>query len=437
MGLLEKDKRKFTVIIDSKKCGSCCGAGPSLAAKKVKGKSGTFYLKETTKGSQKKLYGPYSSKKNVVQRGGTLREDICEVVLKILKHCDKEQGFEGEMKRLNDKYKILEKTYLFLGISREQNKCNSLKEILRLRNFYSSSNVRERTLCHCLCSIEYDYIFEMGFFVEHKRLIKPLFYFEKDRDYDNFYKNHWEKLVKFLRITIRQIELEILEKNKENSIKIKKIKNELRNQPNLNFNRMKAELEEARTLFAQGGPEKANSVNSNNNDDLNALKKLMNNRKLIENAGPGPAVNKGSLLMQTVGRPGKKTVTSNNNGLNALIKLMKNRQLTETATTTTDPSSVVNRDSSSLMQTVRRHRRTQNSGQVNKGFSLMKKVGRRGKKTVNLNIESADAEVRQLISQKNPNLNNDAGHAEFRHIMSQKNSNTSNLIARLKELEKD
>lgn len=74
------------------------------------------------------------------------------------------------MKRLNDKYKILEKTYLFLGISRKQNKCNSLKEILRFRNFYSSSNLRERTLCYCLCSIEYNSIFEMGFLLSIKVL---------------------------------------------------------------------------------------------------------------------------------------------------------------------------------------------------------------------------------------------------------------------------
>jgi hypothetical protein len=349
MGLLEKDKRKFTVIIGSKKCGVCCGAGPSLAAKKVKGKSGAFYLKETTKGSQKKLYGPYSSKKKVVQKGGTLREDICRNVLEILKHCDKEQGFEGEMKRLNDKYKILEKTYLFLGISRKQNKYNSLKEILRYRNVYSSLNVRERTLCHCLCSIEYDYSFEMGFFVEHKGLIKPLFDFENDRDYDNFYKNHWEKLFSFLRITIRQIELEILEKNRKNRIEIKKLKNQ-----------MKAELEEERTLFAQGGPAKAESVNSNNglndliklmknrnadpgqakakpvnsNNDLNALIKLMKNR----NADPGPA---------------KANSVNSNNDLNALIKLMKNRNA--------DPGPAVNKGSL-LMQTVGRHRRTLNSG---------------------------------------------------------------------------
>lgn len=65
MALLEKDKRKFRVIIGSKKCGMCYGTSPSLAAKKVKEKSGAFYLKEITKDSKKKLYGPYSSKKGL------------------------------------------------------------------------------------------------------------------------------------------------------------------------------------------------------------------------------------------------------------------------------------------------------------------------------------------------------------------------------------
>jgi hypothetical protein len=86
MGLLEKDKRKFTVIIGSKKCGVCCGTGPSLAAKKVNGKSGAFYLKETTKGSKKKLYGPYSSKKRVVQRGG-LRFELCQNLINFFLGC--------------------------------------------------------------------------------------------------------------------------------------------------------------------------------------------------------------------------------------------------------------------------------------------------------------------------------------------------------------
>jgi hypothetical protein len=104
MGLLEKDKRKFNVIIGSKKCGACFGTSPSLASKKVNGKSGAFYLKEMTKDSKKKLYGPYSSKKKVIQRGGeenNLRDRICENVLQILRSCDKPDVFDSEMNRIN------------------------------------------------------------------------------------------------------------------------------------------------------------------------------------------------------------------------------------------------------------------------------------------------------------------------------------------------
>lgn len=119
------------------------------------------------------------------------------------------------------------------------------------------------------------------------------------------------KIIFFLRITIRQIELEILEQTKKNSIEIKKIKNELRNKPNLNFNRMKAELEEAKKLFAKNDPAKANAVNSNNNV-LNALIKLMKNRnKLTENAGPGPAK--------------ESAVNSNNERIAELMRIMKER----------------------------------------------------------------------------------------------------------------
>ena len=102
MSLLEKDKRKFSVIIGSKKCGACSGASPSGAAKKVKGKSEAFYLKEMTKGSKKKLYGPYSSKKKVVQRGGELKEnkirqEICNDILEILRNCDRLRPVDEEM----------------------------------------------------------------------------------------------------------------------------------------------------------------------------------------------------------------------------------------------------------------------------------------------------------------------------------------------------
>ncbi len=105
MSLVEKHKRRFTVIIGSKKCGSFCGTVPYLVAKKVKGKNEAFYLKETTKDSKKKLYGPYLSlsKKNVVQQDGgenitTLKINISNMVIEILQNGDKRTEFTGEIK---------------------------------------------------------------------------------------------------------------------------------------------------------------------------------------------------------------------------------------------------------------------------------------------------------------------------------------------------
>jgi hypothetical protein len=268
MSLLEKDKRKFTVIIGSKKCGTYYGASPYLAAKKVNGKSGGFYLKEMTNGSKKKLYGPYSSKKRVVQRGGeekSLREYICDTVLRILQNCDKQHEFDHEMARINYKYKILETTYLFLGIDHRRDKCSFLKDIIRRRNNYNTKNGIYFPLCYCLCSLteKDDNIIEFLFINDYKETINQRIIKES-----NFYTNNWLKLINFLRITIQQIEIEILKENRKNSIRLKEIKKELneekrrRNEENqIELNKMRLEIEEAKRKFARGGP--AEEPNSN------------------------------------------------------------------------------------------------------------------------------------------------------------------------------
>lgn len=280
MGLLEKDKRKFTVIIGSKKCGVCCGTGPSLAARKVKGKSGAFYLKEMTKGSKKKLYGPYSSKKNVVQRGGTLLERICDNVLNILEQCNKEEKFTEEMKRINVEYGILENTYKCLGINEKRNKCFVLSGILQLRSAYVVAHYSGDRLLDCLCSISHNYNLEKMFIHQRKFELFQILYYETMAEYYTKFYSNWEKLIDFLRITIRQIELEIREKNRKNR---KILQNELRrNKPNSNLNGLKAQLEEARRLFAQGGPkEEENS----NNVAIKVLRNMMSNQK-ERNGGP-------------------------------------------------------------------------------------------------------------------------------------------------------
>ena len=143
MGLLEKDKRKFTVIIGSKKCGMCSGASPYLAAKKVKAKNVEFYLKETTKGSKRKLYGPYSSKKLVVQRGG-LRFELCQNLINFFLGC-----LAYEEKKIDDGYKSIENAFRLLGIRNyDPNRYTKLKFLIFLRTNYDGAI----PFCQLLCS---------------------------------------------------------------------------------------------------------------------------------------------------------------------------------------------------------------------------------------------------------------------------------------------
>jgi len=233
MSLLEKDKRKFSVIIGSKKCGACSGASPSGAARKVKGKSGAFYLKEMTKGSKKKLYGPYSSKKKIVQRGGEekrniLREMICENVLNILKQCDSIDTFDAEMNRINTDYKILEQAYLYLRIKDRTDKCNVLKDIIEVRDKYfilieKNSELKHFPLCYCLCYLtpEKNNAVEIGFInFNFNKIIMSRIKSLTIRNKDNFYTNNWSIFIQFLRNIIRQIEVDKLTQSKNELSKL-------------------------------------------------------------------------------------------------------------------------------------------------------------------------------------------------------------------------
>ena len=142
MDLLEKDKRKFNVIIGSKKCGLCSGASPSGAARKVKGKRSKFYLKETTKGSKKKLYGPYSSKKLVVQLGG-LRFELCKNLIDFFLICPSFMD-----KKIDDGYKSIENAFRLLGISNiDPDRYTKLKYLIFLR-----TQDEPIPFCELLCS---------------------------------------------------------------------------------------------------------------------------------------------------------------------------------------------------------------------------------------------------------------------------------------------
>jgi len=278
MSLLEKDKRKFSVIIGSKKCGACSGASPSGAARKVKGKSGAFYLKETTKDSKKKLYGPYSSKKKIVQRGGeenTLRQEICNTVLQILRKCDKPDQFDNEM---NVAYKILENIYLFLGIKDIKMRCSILKDIMRMRDIY------EVPLCDSLCSLdekasnmtESEFCTSNKGFLESKIMISTGFY------------KHWSNVIKFLRITIQTIERKrkiILNRNRESNERLEHIKkNYFLEKDAAEIDKMQSELKEAQEAFnkaalAKGGPAKQDGQQNNSYATAGPAQELNSNNR--------------------------------------------------------------------------------------------------------------------------------------------------------------
>lgn len=291
MSLLEKDKRKFSVIIGSKKCGACSGASPSVAAKKVKGKSEAFYLKEMTKGSKKKLYGPYSSKKKVVQRGGeenTLREQICNTVLEILRNCHRLRPVDEET---NNKYKILENAYSLLGIDHRTDKCDVLKDIIRIRDNYTIQNkTGVFTLCHCLCSLseKEDNIVEIHFCTEYKKLINKRLNKTKD-----FYSIHWLKFINFLRNIIKIIESEkkskieeMLVRNRESNIRLGKLRSEF-NQHQINKTR--GELDQLKGIFAKDHFVEQDSIF---NERLAKLKSTMSTiRRPEQHAGPAQEPN--------------------------------------------------------------------------------------------------------------------------------------------------
>ena len=274
MSLLEKDKRKFSVIIGSKKCGACSGASPSGAARKVKGKRSEFYLKETTKGSKKKLYGPYSSKKKVVQRGGELvknllREQICEDILAILTKCNKPNELTKTQREYNEKFKVLETSYKKLDISHRTNKCITLINIIGIRNsFWFRSDTC--SLVHCLClNMEEQMLRELAFFNDRMDLILQYIL-----DKTKYYEKHWIKFIEFIRNTVNIIEFEIRKREERSNAKLAEIQKELGQKENAYFAQLRSEIEKAKKYHAaEAGP--AEEEPNSNNEKINALIKTM------------------------------------------------------------------------------------------------------------------------------------------------------------------
>jgi len=75
------DKRHYTVVEGNKEHGLFVGRSPSSVAKKVvsklsKGKKVTFYLREITQGSKKKVYGPYEGYKKKLKEPRKVGERV-------------------------------------------------------------------------------------------------------------------------------------------------------------------------------------------------------------------------------------------------------------------------------------------------------------------------------------------------------------------------
>ena len=192
MNLLEKDKRKFSVIIGSKKCGVCSGASPSGAARKVKGKSGAFYLKETTKGSKKKLYGPYSSKKKVVQRGGAFedRKNICEKVLERFQKYHKND--------IDDNMHSVNKAFEVFGIYRYYKKNDLLYKLIECRK-----NIQDPIFITLISS--------GGITLTEAEIEKEAAFYDNAEYKKNIgeflTKKNWVKFINYLKVHIRMIEI--------------------------------------------------------------------------------------------------------------------------------------------------------------------------------------------------------------------------------------
>ena len=322
--------------------------------------------------------------KKSLQKGGEeaenkLRINISKKILNILEKCREEQGFRGEMKELNDKYHILENTYGFLGISRNQNKCDILRDILRFRRnpigIVNYSN-QQYPLSYCLSSDDkMIHTPEMAFCEDHNLVLTRI----TGTTY-NFYDHHWSKFIIFLRRIIRNIEKERLKKKHNNNNFMSKVSKELKmkNDKESNEYLNKARIEIAKGIKLMNNQEKekaqaqAGLKKSNNNRLLESLYNNMNFQKrgtpsyLLNSysAKAGPA-NNGSSLMKTVGKKHKNNkkhaVPANvnlNNDLRSLRNLMRNRE-----TASAGP----------LMQTLGRNRHRQ---PTNNGSSLMQTLRR-------------------------------------------------------------
>jgi hypothetical protein len=187
------EKRNFTVIINSKKYGSYSASSPSLAAKRVKNKNGEFYLKETTKGSKKKVYGPYLSKKKIVQKGGYSRKEICIRVLTLFIDCS------NKSKCVDDNKHSVEKAFNVL----EMNGFYSKRYEILSKLISQRSSIKNPRISDLICGggitlTEAEIENEARFYdsPDYKTIIGP-----------KLTKENWINFINYLKRQIREIEV--------------------------------------------------------------------------------------------------------------------------------------------------------------------------------------------------------------------------------------
>jgi hypothetical protein len=210
--------------------------------------------------------------------------------------CDSIDTFDAVMYRINNKYKILELTYLHLGINSRMDKCDVLKDIIEVRDKYfmlieNNPEPKRFPLCHCLCNLEIEdnKLVELGFIHSNFNFIKSRIQSLTNHNKDYFHKNNWSNFIQFLRNIILHIEIDKLEQKK------RKNNEELR--------KLKEEVEKAKANFqARMGDRNwrgTEEYETFKDKPLSAYLSLSNNEKA------GPANNRPHLsMLQAVGRKG-------------------------------------------------------------------------------------------------------------------------------------
>ena len=167
--------------------------------KKVKNKNGEFYLKETTKGSKKKVYGPYLSKKKIVQKGGDPRKEICKRVLILF------INGSNESKRVDDNKHSFEKAFTVLEMNGfYSNRYEILSKLINCRSFITDPRISDLICGGDITLTETEIGNEARFYnnEEYKELIGP-----------KLTKENWINFINYLHLCTFKTPIFILRKN--------------------------------------------------------------------------------------------------------------------------------------------------------------------------------------------------------------------------------